>query len=203
MSPFTKQIVFIFVATKKIFMNEIEIIKKFQNWEKEIFSKLYDEYIDKIYKFVYLKTYQKEISEDLTSEIFLKAVKNLEKFDIEKKDTSFKSWIYRIARNTVIDFYRTKKEEVSIENALEKWEEINFWKDIDNKDKIKEILEFLETLKKEHKEILIMRLWENLSFKEIAEITWKSEDNCKKIVSRTLVKVNQNVTFLITLLVFS
>jgi len=184
-------------------MNEIEIIKKFQNWDKEVFSELYNEYIDKIYKFVYLKTYQKELAEDLTSEIFFKALKNLEKFDTEKKDTSFKSWIYRIAHNRVIDFYRTKKEEISIENALEKWEEINFWKNLDEKEKIKEVLKFLETLKTEHKDILIMRLWEGFSYKEIAEVTWKSEDNCKKIVSRSIVKINQNITLLVTFLVFS
>jgi RNA polymerase sigma factor (sigma-70 family) len=47
-------------------------------------------------------------------------------------------------------------------------------------------LEFLQTIKKDQREVMMLRIWEDLSYKEISEITGKSADNCKKIVSRTL-----------------
>ncbi|MGB2111176.1 MAG: RNA polymerase sigma factor [Patescibacteria group bacterium] len=53
-------------------------------------------------------------------------------------------------------------------------------------------MDFLNTLKPEQKEIIILRIWEDLSYKEISEITGKSEDNCKKIVSRNLKNIAAN-----------
>jgi RNA polymerase sigma factor (sigma-70 family) len=61
--------------------------------------------------------------------------------------------------------------------------------------KLEEVVKFMDSLKKEHKDVLIMRIWDNLSYREIAEITGLSESNCKKIVSRNLVKINEAVVY--------
>jgi RNA polymerase sigma factor (sigma-70 family) len=60
---------------------------------------------------------------------------------------------------------------------------------LDNKEKVREIFNFFDTLNQKHKQILIMRFWDELSFKEISELTGESVDNCKKIVSRTVMKL--------------
>lgn len=184
-------------------MQEREIIELCKSWKMENFSIIYDNYIDKIFKFIYLKTYDKELSEDLTSQTFLKVIDKIHTFKNDET-SNFNAWIYRIAYNLVIDNYKTKKEEINLDEILEIWYSKDFAKDIDNKDKLKEVFEFFNTLNEKHKKILIMRLWDDLSYKEISEITWESVDNCKKVVSRTLSKIPQTeILTLITILLLN
>jgi RNA polymerase sigma-70 factor (ECF subfamily) len=110
---------------------------------------------------------------------------------------SFKSWIYTIANNKVIDFYRTQKTSTDIEECFDLWIHHDFADDVDNKDKLNKILEFLDTLKADQKEVIVLRIWEDLSYKEISEITWKTLDNCKKIVSRNLKTIQANFILLL------
>lgn len=169
-------------------MSEKEIISLCQKWFIENFSFLYEKYFDQIYKFVFLKTYDKELSEDITSQTFLKAIDKINSFK-NNKDANFRAWIYRIAYNLIIDDFRWKKEAINIDDILEIWYSDDFWQVIDNKEKVKEIFNYFNSLKDKHKEILIMRLWDDLSYKEISELTWESVNNCKKIVSRTIFKI--------------
>lgn len=182
-------------------MTEIELIQEAQKWNNKAFWEIYDLYIDKIYNFIYLKTYDREIAEDLTSDVFFKWFEKISQYK-QKQWAQFSSWLYRIAYNKVVDFYKYKKEDISLDNVLELGEDNNFSNEIYNKDKVKEVYDFINTLKQEHKEIIIMRLWDNLSYKEIAEITWKSTDNCKKIFSRNLKIINENITLTILILLF-
>lgn len=182
-------------------MNDLEIIKKCQEWDSGDFGILYDRYIDKIYNFIYLKTYDKEVSEDLTSDTFFKVLNKIDLIDTSWEYT-FNSWIFKIAYNNVIDFYKTKKEELNIEDLYDLWTHDDIWKSIDDKDKVKEVFEYIKGLKQEHRDILIMRLWENLSYKEISEITWKSVDNCKQIFSRNMKNINTDIATILLILLF-
>lgn len=126
-------------------------------------------YIDKIFAFILRKTSEREVAEDLCSQVWIKALKGLEKFS-EQEAASFKSWMYRIAQNTVIDYYRSKKEEVSIDDVVEITFHEDIAKNIDNKDVLHEVQEFLKTLKPLEREVVILRVWDDLSYKEISEI---------------------------------
>lgn len=166
-----------------------DIIALCQSGDQEAFWQVYDRYIDQIYKFVYLKLWDTQIAEDITSDVFFKVFQKIWTYQIWWA-ASFKTWIFRVAYNTVIDHFRTKKEHTELEEVIEFiGYEDDFWKEIDNKETIRKILEFLDTQPPKVKEICIMRFWDDLSFKEIAEITGESVDNCKKIVSRTLQKM--------------
>jgi RNA polymerase sigma-70 factor, ECF subfamily len=79
---------------------------------------LYDKYVDKIYNFIYLKTYDKGVSEDLTSDTFFKVLNKIDLIDASG-DYTFNSWIYKIAYNNIIDFYKTKKEELNIDDLYD------------------------------------------------------------------------------------
>ena len=182
-------------------MDDLKIMQKCLDWDLNNFWNIYDKYIDKIYNFVYLKTTNREVAEDIVSDVFLSAINNISSFKIESS-SSIQAWLYKIAYNKVIDFYRTNKDFEDVWDCLELSCQSDFWQDIDNKDKLKQVFKYLENIKKEHREILIYRIWDDLSYKEISEITWKSVDNCKKIVSRTLKEISANFLILILILIF-
>ncbi|MDD2487636.1 MAG: RNA polymerase sigma factor [Candidatus Gracilibacteria bacterium] len=161
------------------------------------FEGLYETFVRKIYDFLFYKTFDKELAEDLTQETFLKALKKIDSFHGASKG-EFSSWIYTIAYNNYIDYLRTNKQIQEMDENTEEFSYVEkFGVNIDNNDKVDEIMTFLDYLGKANKDIVIMRLWDGLSYKEISEITGKSVDNCKKIVSRTISQIQSNIALML------
>ena len=160
------------------------------------FSHIYEHFVDKIYRFVFHKTMDETVTEDIVSDVFFKALKHMESFSW-KTEQELSSWIYRIAYNSVIDFYRTRKEHTELELIEETHgTSPGYGEKMDDTMTLEGVLTYLDTLPKEQKNIIIMRVWDDLSYKEIAEITGKSVDACKKMVSRIMAQIAANVTFL-------
>ena len=168
-----------------------------KNGDKEAFAYLYNIYIKKIYNFVYFKTLHQDIAEDLTSQIFLKALKNINKF----KDNNFSAWIYTIARNTVIDHYRSNKDIKNIDDCWDLSGADNLTDDFDNNLKISQIREAMNELSTANRELLIMRLWLDLPFKDIAIILDKSESAVKMSFGRTLNQLKRKISPTLFLLI--
>lgn len=162
------------------------------------FSRLYDKHVKAIYRFIYYKTHHKETAEDLTSTTFIKALDNFNSFQSEKGN--FSAWLYRIARNTVIDFYRTKKSNLNIEDVWDLSGDEDIERDICMTKQLEDVKEYLKTLKAEQREIIILRVWEDLSYRKISQITGKTEENCKVIFSRTILKLRSSVPLIILIL---
>lgn len=175
-------------------------MEKCLSWDLSYFWKIYDKYIDKIYKFVYLKTTNKEVAEDIVSDVFMSAINNISSFDLGSS-SSVSSWLYCIANNKVIDYYRTNKQNLDVCDYLDYSKSFDINQDIDNKNKLDDIISFLNTYKKDQRDIVIYKIWYDMSYKEISEITWKSVDNCKKIVSRVIQSISANFV-LVLLLIF-
>jgi RNA polymerase sigma-70 factor (ECF subfamily) len=167
--------------------NELEIIKACQAGNFDGFGALYEAYIRKIYDFIYYKTYHKETAEDIASAVFMKALENIGSYKPGKG--SFSAWLYGIARHAVIDHYRRGKPEIPVEDIWDLAEPRDFTVDIDAKHQLKEVQTHLAKFKPAHREIMMLRLWQELSYREIAEIAGTSEANCKMIFSRTLGKL--------------
>ena len=165
-------------------MDESSIILACQKGQTDQFDALYQAYIDPIYRFVYYKTMHKETAEDLTSEIFIKALQSISTFDTQKG--TFSAWLYRIARNRVIDHYRTKKEDRNIEDIWDLSDRTDIERDAETMRQLEKVEGHLKTLKPQQREVIIMRLWDGLSHKEIADVLGISEANSKMIFSRTL-----------------
>ncbi|MFH1462436.1 MAG: RNA polymerase sigma factor [bacterium] len=164
-------------------------IQKEENLDN--FGYLYDKYVRSIYNFIYYKTHHKETAEDLTSQTFLKALDKISSFD--KKKGSFFSWLYQIARNSVIDFYRTKKNCLNIEDVWDLSGNEDIERDLDAKKKLEEVQKYLKRLKPEQREIVILRVWEGMSYKEIAEVVEKTEENCKVMFSRVVQRLRKEM----------
>jgi RNA polymerase sigma-70 factor, ECF subfamily len=154
------------------------------------FAELYDVYIRRVYDFIYYKTHHKETAEDLTSETFFKALKNIGQFD---QSRSFRAWLFTIAHNTVRDHYRAARPTTDIDDVWDLRADDNMVRDAETKLALAEVQKHLGSLSAIQREILILRLWQGLSYKEIAEIIGKSEANSKMIYSRAIAQLRQSV----------
>lgn len=172
-------------------INEKEIVANCQKGKVGDFSILYYKYVKKIYKFIYYKVQHKETAEDLTSQTFIKALEKINSFSNEK--SSFSTWVYAIARNSVIDFYRTKKNNFNIDDVWDLKDNTDIERDADIRGKLEKVEKYLKGLKAEQREIIMLRVWEDMSYKEIAEITGKSEGNCKMIFFRTVKELKEKM----------
>ena len=157
--------------------------------EQKKFGELYKTHIDKIYRFVYFKTHHKQTAEDIVSQTFFKALQNIKDFDPGKG--KFSSWLYRIARNLVIDHYRTRKSEIDIYDIWDLADTQDIKRDAELKDKLKQVEKYLKIMPGEQRDVILMRVWGGMYYKEIAEIIGKSEDNCKMIFSRAINKLRK------------
>ena len=165
------------------------------------FESLYNSYVKQVYRFIYFKTHQKEIAEDLTSTTFLKALQKIKTLDTQK--ASFKTWLYHIARNTVIDHYRSYQEEDDLEDAWELGDKENIAEDLDFKMKMASVKTYLKQLKPEQRDIVLLRIWSGCSFQEIAHIMDKTEAACKMSFKRVIEKLRDDFSpFMILLLLF-
>ena len=152
--------------------------------ESAAFGALYDRYVGKIYRFVYYKTFVKETAEDITSDVFHKAFERIASFNPEKGN--FSQWIYRIARNAVIDHYRTQKKNVPIEDVFDIGEEDRTIAEHDVLLTMAHVRTYLEKLSPKQREIITLRIWEEKSYREIAEIVEGTEDSVKMAFSRAM-----------------
>jgi RNA polymerase sigma-70 factor, ECF subfamily len=166
-------------------------IKKCQLGDLEQFGFLYEKYIRKIYDFIFYKTHHKEIAEDIASAVFMKALESMKDFDPDKG--TFQSWVYQIARNKTIDHYRTKKADVNIDDVWDISGDEDPEGDIDTKNRLENIKKYIKNLESRQRDILIMRIWQQMSYKEISEALDFSEASCKMAYSRAIKKLRQDM----------
>lgn len=130
---------------------------------------IYEKHYSRVYNYFYYRLLNKEVTEDLTSEVFLKVIKKYHTYD--KKKASIGTWINKIAENTLIDYYRAKKQELNIED-YEKYLMEDFEaqrkKLTDETNKL--VYEMLATLSDQERELLYLKFYLEKSNKEIARI---------------------------------
>ena len=155
------------------------------------FINYYKEYKDKIYNyFWYRVNFDQVRAEDLTSEVFLKALSNFEKFD---PNGSFQAWIYTIAKNHFLNYCRVAYREISLDQA----EQIK----VDNIKKIEAGLEMekvvsaIGELDDYYKEVLLLKFVDGLDNQEIAEMLDKEEGAIRTQLSRALAVLRSKIKY--------
>ena len=140
---------------------------------------------------MYYKTTHKETAEDIVSTVFMKALGKINGFDSQKG--TFQAWLYQVARNTVIDHYRTRKMEANIEDVWDLAGNEDVERDTDARLKLEKVEQYLKKLKSEQRDIIIMRVWQNMSHLEIAQALGKSEASVKMKYSRAITTLRQEM----------
>ena len=172
---------------------EDTLVQKAQHGDREAFGTLYDLYIAKIYRFVYLKVLDRVEAEDITQQVFIRAWENINTFSFQ--GFPFSSWLYRIAHNAVIDSYRTRKNTVALEFVSEL--DVSYVTDqtevLDTKQEMVRIANILKKLKPDEQSVLVMRFVDELSNKEVAHALGKTEGAVRVIQHRALKQLKQHL----------
>ncbi len=168
--------------------------------DEDAFKKLLDKYLKPIYGFLYYLTKDATVAEDLAQETFIKAWKNLSKFDQSK---SFKTWLFAITKNTALDFFKKKKTtpfaffaDEDGRNRLEDMPEDAIWPDeiLVKKDLARELEGRLALLPEKYRVILTLHYKEDFTLTEIAEILGRPYNTIKAYHGRALAALKK--TFL-------
>ncbi len=153
---------------------------------KEQFSQIYDQYIEKIYRFVYVKVNSQEIAEDITSHVF---TKGWESYKTNREIKNISAFLYQIARNNVVDHYRQKGRTKIIspdflpETADAK---VNLHeKAIINAD-IELVKSALQNIKKDYQDVIIWHYLEDMPVTEISQILGKPDGTVRVMIHRGL-----------------
>jgi len=146
-------------------LTDEEIIKKIKN-NKDLFGILIDRYEKRLRKYVFYLTENKEEVDDLVQEIFIKVFVNLNSFNPKKK---FSPWLFRIAHNQVINFFKKYKRSISLKDELKINEKDNIEENLEKEVIYKILNKCLEKMPLNYKEILLLYYFENLSYEEISD----------------------------------
>lgn len=148
--------------------DELSLIQRAQRGHRKSFGLLYDRYLPQIYRFIYLKVNDRQAAEDLVHEVFVSAWANLKNY--RHQGFPFSSWLYRIARNRVIDHYRLAKPQMDLESVSEELVKADetLPEKLDETLNLERVLGALKRLKLVEQDVIIMRFVEGLSHEEIA-----------------------------------
>lgn len=168
------------------------LVKKAKSRDPEAFGMLYDEYVDQIFRYVYYKVGNLTESQDLTGQTFLKAFENIDSYEV--RDVQFSSWLYRIAHNLVVDFFRreSRRESVPIDdqppapsttgNPVE-----SVLADLESE----RLYKAMNRLTHNQREVLVLKFIDSLSNAQVAEIMGLSVGAVKSTQKRGLLALNR------------
>ncbi len=168
---------------------ERELIIKTRR-DSQFFEAIYDQYFNRIYRFTYKKVANEILAEEFTSETFYKALLKISSYDEER--LSFSSWLFKIALNEIRMYFRKNQQTqyvISLDDLLR--ELIDEPGGVTPSDKA-HLEQALAALPEKDLSILEMRYYENMPFKDIAELFELSEGAVKMRVKRTIKKLRED-----------
>jgi len=179
----------IYHHTEDRLMQELEWIKRAKE-DPRSFEPLYNKYYEQIFRYIYQRMDDKEMAHDITSQVFLKAMANIQKY--EYRGVPFASWLYRIAKSELYQSFRDEKatrtvnvETVSLSDMIEEIEE-----DMSEESRAV-LLKAIAELNEEEVQLIEMRFFEKRSFKEVGDILEITENNAKVKTHRIIQKMKK------------
>lgn len=156
------------------------------------FAPLYDIYYKQIFLFIFKKVKNEELAGDICSKVFLKTLLNISKY--QDRGFPFSSWLYRIASNeTNMHFRKVKKSQEVELNERDMFSLMEEMQTETDQDQLAIVINALNELPLEQSDLVDMRFFEKLSFKEIGLRVGISEGNAKIKVYRALDKLKKNI----------
>lgn len=149
------------------------------------FTRHYEENKGPIFNYIFYRVgFNRDTAEDLTSEIFIKAFEHFDSYD---RGRPFKTWIFTIAHNHLVNFFVGKKKILPLDEAREvPQDKVSAGDEFDHKSIVETLLTLTDKLPENQRELLIMRYINDLSNSEIAAVTNKAEGAVRTALSRAI-----------------
>ncbi|MDL2223465.1 sigma-70 family RNA polymerase sigma factor [Bacteroidales bacterium OttesenSCG-928-M11] len=159
-------------------MTDEQLVVDYANGNNVAFDVLLSRHKSNVYSYIYFIVHNKELAEDIFQETFVKAIMTIKQGRYTESG-KFRAWINRIAHNLIIDNYRQEKNEQTISNDEcevdlfnnAKLSEKTIEDEIVNTQILADVKKLIDYLPDNQKEVLLLRYYQDLSFKEIADIT--------------------------------
>jgi RNA polymerase sigma-70 factor (ECF subfamily) len=170
--------------------DERTLVRRAARHDTEAFARLYDLYVDKIFKYIYYKLGSKSEAEDLSGQVFLKAWEAIGSYRLTERP--FSAWLYRIAHNLVVDHFRVRRPTMPL-NEITSLEE----KDADPDDLTlrhltTEVLQrAMSRLTQEQRQVIILRFLEGYSTAEVSLIMGKKQGAVRTLQHRALASLER------------
>ena len=155
--------------------------------DKEFRESIYIDYYPKVYGYVFSKVTNRTTAEDITSDVFLKVYEKLDTFDETKASVS--TWIFTITRNTLTDYYRTRRVFEEIPETLEAPSSVE--EEVCNAAMLETLADALEKLDSRERDIIVMRFYGGMTLKDIAAQLGISYAYVKVLQNKALVELRK------------
>lgn len=165
--------------------HEADLIRQAKSGNSEAFAQLYDAYLERVYRYIYFRVSDDDTTEDLTSQVFLKAWESLDRYKVSS--SPYIAWLYTIARNLVIDYYRTKKESLPLDDAMSVTSEdqppveaVEIRLDLET------LRDEFQSLTEDQQQVLILKFIDGLPNENIAKMMNRKEGAIRALQMRAL-----------------
>jgi RNA polymerase sigma-70 factor (ECF subfamily) len=170
--------------------DEASLVRRAQQKDQRAFTELYEAYFDKIYRYVTIKTGDKTEAEDMTQQVFMKALESISSF--KWKGVPFSAWLYRIAHNQVIDYYRRqKKRPDTLKDDALVVSDSNPQQVAERNLDIEQVMSATRKLTDSQREVISLRFSGGLSTSEVANIMGKSQGAIKALQHSAIVALRK------------
>ena len=154
------------------------LVALYAQGNNEAFDLLLERHKERIYSYIYYNVHKEEVAEDIFQETFVKAIVTIQQGRYQESG-KFSAWITRIAHNLIIDYFRQEKAENWVSCDEEEHDLLNTVRlavnplesEMVNEQVLADVKRLVDSLPDEQREVVQMRVYQDLSFKEIAEIT--------------------------------
>lgn len=168
-----------------------ETVHNAQKGDLKALSELYELYFDRIYRYIFVRVQNKEEAEDLTSQVFLKMVEKIAKFSWQ--GSGFTAWLFKIAHNQVVDWYRSKLPVEAEKEAEPAVKTNNPEEMVLVNEAVTEVLKSLSSLSEQQRDVLVLRLLSGLTCQQTAQVLGLTEGNVRLIQHRALQKLKEKL----------
>lgn len=157
----------------------------------EAFRPLYDTYYERIFRFIFQKVEEEEVAADLTSSVFLKAILKLDSY--RHQGFSFGAWLYKIALNELLLYFREHKRERKVLIGKEFLDSLYTSGNEEKEKLLDKLTEAIQKLKEEEVQLIELKFWEKKSHREIAYLMELSLANVKVKMHRLYRKLENHI----------
>jgi RNA polymerase sigma-70 factor (ECF subfamily) len=166
--------------------------------DADAFGELYDHYFGQIYRFVYSRLHNPDAAEDVTSEVFFKALRAIGRY--RPSGHPFSAWLYQISVNAINDHYRSRKPTSSLDGAIAVADPQRSVADrvVDSVEAAR-VWAAIDDLPPQQRMAMSLKLGEDLKLAQIGEIMGKSEGAIKLLIHRGMIGVRQRLDITVTI----